>query len=179
MTHPDALSDRPELEPIGNDRLLFGMILGVLAFWLFAQTMLNVAPTMASALGIQTSVMNIAVSITALFSGIFVVVTASLALLISSLTGRRMFSAASVVGVFVVTIPMAAVIWEVGGDSVVRDLSGIATPTWLVMGIGDWLLGHEAVVDVKDLGPVYGAAGVALVAACVAILLARYRRVEQ
>jgi len=114
-----------------------------------------------------------------LYTGIFVVVTASLALLISSLTGRRMFSAASVVGVFVVTIPMAAVIWEVGGDSVVRDLSGIATPTWLVMGIGDWLLGHEAVVDVKDLGPVYGAAGVALVAACVAILLARYRRVEQ
>jgi hypothetical protein len=29
------------------------------------------------------------------------------------------------------------------------------------------------------MGPVYGAAGVALVAACVAILLARYRRVEQ
>jgi len=79
MTHPDAPSDRPELEPIGNDRLLFGMILGVLAFWLFAQTMLNVAPTMTSALGIQTSVMNIAVSITALFSGIFVVVMGGLA----------------------------------------------------------------------------------------------------
>ena len=27
----------------GNDRLLFGMILGVLAFWLFAQTTLNVS----------------------------------------------------------------------------------------------------------------------------------------
>ena len=26
---------------VGNDRLLFGMILGVLAFWLFAQTTLN------------------------------------------------------------------------------------------------------------------------------------------
>ena len=36
----------------GNDRLLFGMILGVLAFWLFAQTTLNIAPTMAADLGI-------------------------------------------------------------------------------------------------------------------------------
>jgi len=55
------------------------MILGVLAFWLFAQTMLNIAPTMAAALQIQPSVMNIAVSIAALFSGIFVVVMGGLA----------------------------------------------------------------------------------------------------
>ncbi|HJP70557.1 MAG TPA: MFS transporter [Candidatus Limnocylindria bacterium] len=50
------------------------MILGVLAFWLFAQTTLNIASTMATDLGMDMSVMNIAVSITALFSGIFIVV---------------------------------------------------------------------------------------------------------
>lgn len=64
---------------VGNDRLLFGIILGVLAFWLFAQTVLNIAPTMAKDLGVQMSVMNIAVSITALFSGIFIVVMGGLA----------------------------------------------------------------------------------------------------
>ena len=64
---------------VGNDRLLFGMIFGVLAFWLFAQTTLNIAPVMADELRIGTSVMNIAVSITALFSGIFIVVVGSLA----------------------------------------------------------------------------------------------------
>src|SRR5688572_4717113 len=63
----------------GNDTLLFGIILGVLAFWLFAQTTLNIAPAMAADLGITTSVMNIAVSITALFSGIFIVVIGGLA----------------------------------------------------------------------------------------------------
>ena len=63
----------------GNDRLLFGIIFGVLAFWLFAQTTLNISPVMATDLGIGTSVMNIAVSITALFSGIFIVVVGSLA----------------------------------------------------------------------------------------------------
>jgi DHA2 family multidrug resistance protein-like MFS transporter len=64
---------------VGNDRVLFGIIFGVLAFWLFAQTTLNISPVMAKTLGIETSVMNIAVSITALFSGIFIVVTGSLA----------------------------------------------------------------------------------------------------
>lgn len=63
----------------GNDRLLYGIILGVLAFWLFAQTTLNIAPAMAADLAISTNVMNIAVSITALFSGIFIVVVGGLA----------------------------------------------------------------------------------------------------
>ena len=64
---------------VGNDRVLFGIIFGVLAFWLFAQTTLNISPVMAEDLGIETSLMNIAVSITALFSGIFIVVVGSLA----------------------------------------------------------------------------------------------------
>jgi len=63
----------------GNDRLLFGIILGVLAFWLFAQTTLNISPLMARDLGVQPTLMNIAVSITALFSGIFIVVMGGLA----------------------------------------------------------------------------------------------------
>ena len=63
----------------GDDRLLFGIILGVLAFWLFAQTTLNIAPAMAADLAVATNVMNIAVSITALFSGIFIVVVGGLA----------------------------------------------------------------------------------------------------
>lgn len=63
----------------GNDRLLYGIIFGVLAFWLFAQTTLNIAPVMATDLGVETNIMNIAVSITALFSGIFIVVFGNLA----------------------------------------------------------------------------------------------------
>ena len=63
----------------GTERLLYGIILGVLAFWLFAQTTLNIAPTMAADLQVEQSFMNIAVSITALFSGIFIVVIGGLA----------------------------------------------------------------------------------------------------
>lgn len=63
----------------GNDRLLYGIILGVLAFWLFAQTTLNINVGMAKDLGMEQNAMNIAVSITSLFSGIFIVVFGGLA----------------------------------------------------------------------------------------------------
>ena len=112
------------------------------------------------------------------YTGIFAVVTGALALLVASLTGRRAFAAAGIVGVFLLTVPVAAVVRE-WGPGAVRHLAGMITPSWLVMGIGDWLLGHEGVIDdIGGYGPVYGAAGALLVVACLAILLARYRRVE-
>ena len=63
----------------GNNRLISGIVLAVVTFWLFAQTTLNIAPAMRADLRISESVNNIAVSITALFSGIFIVVAGSLA----------------------------------------------------------------------------------------------------
>ncbi len=63
----------------GNDKLLFGIILGVLAFWFFAQSTLNINVVMSEELQMNTSMMNIAVSITALFSGIFIVVFGGIA----------------------------------------------------------------------------------------------------
>ena len=63
----------------GNDRLLFGIILGVLTFWLFAQTTLNIAPDMGRDLRLGANTMNTAVALTSLFSGIFIVVIGGLA----------------------------------------------------------------------------------------------------
>jgi DHA2 family multidrug resistance protein-like MFS transporter len=63
----------------GTDKLILGIVLAVITFWLFAQTILNVAPTMRDELRISESLTNIAVSITALSSAIFVVVAGNLA----------------------------------------------------------------------------------------------------
>ena len=63
----------------GDDNLILGIVLAVVTFWLFAQTTLNVAPAMRRDLQIAEGVSNIAVSITALFSGIFIVVAGGLA----------------------------------------------------------------------------------------------------
>ena len=62
-----------------NNSLIVGIVLAVVTFWLFAQTMLNVAPTIRADLQISESLSNIAVSITALCSGIFIVVAGGLA----------------------------------------------------------------------------------------------------
>ncbi len=63
----------------GANALIVGIVLAVVTFWLFAQTTLNVAPTMREELGISESLNNIAVTITALFSGIFIVVAGGIA----------------------------------------------------------------------------------------------------
>jgi DHA2 family multidrug resistance protein-like MFS transporter len=82
----------------GNDKLLFGIILGVLAFWLFAQTTLNINVDMAKDLRMESSLMNIAVSITSLFSGIFIVVMGGLADRVGRLRIIRIGFASSVIG---------------------------------------------------------------------------------
>lgn len=62
----------------GNDRVLIGFILGLLTFWLFAMTLLNVNVEMQADLGINVSSMNLAVSISSLFSGLFIVIAGGL-----------------------------------------------------------------------------------------------------
>lgn len=74
-----GVSDAQDTTFKGNDKLLLGIIFGVITFWLFAQTTLNINTTMSADLGIDASTMNIAVSITSLFSGIFIVVMGGLA----------------------------------------------------------------------------------------------------
>jgi MFS transporter, DHA2 family, multidrug resistance protein len=63
----------------GTDKLILGIVLAVITFWLFAQTTLNIAPVMSADLKISHSVNNLAVTITALFSGLFIVVAGGLA----------------------------------------------------------------------------------------------------
>jgi MFS transporter, DHA2 family, multidrug resistance protein len=63
----------------GDNKLILGIVLAVITFWLFAQTTLSVAPAMRGDLRLALSVSNIAVSIAALFSGMFIVVAGGLA----------------------------------------------------------------------------------------------------
>lgn len=71
-----TISDTPF---VGNDRLLVGIVLSVLTFWLFAQSVINVVPAMISSLDISLETLTTAVSLSALFSGCFVVASGGLA----------------------------------------------------------------------------------------------------
>lgn len=63
----------------GNDRLLFGMIFGIATYWLFAGAITAGVPPLTKDLGISSSVVNSAVSITALICGVSIVTAGSIA----------------------------------------------------------------------------------------------------
>ncbi|MEI2778264.1 MAG: MFS transporter [Tetrasphaera sp.] len=68
----------------GNDKLLLGIVLAVVTFWLFAGSAGTVAPAILDDVNsskeyLDAASMNLAVSITALFSGLFIVLIGGLA----------------------------------------------------------------------------------------------------
>ncbi|NJC68412.1 ABC transporter permease [Planosporangium thailandense] len=107
----------------------------------------------------------------------YAAVYGSLSLLVASLAGRRAVAAAVVVAVFIVTTPIVGVIAVIGGPTA-QKLAFLASPTTVVQGVGTWLFG-VAGPEVRPYGPVYGLAMVVLLAACLLLLLARYRRVAR
>ncbi|HDG1668240.1 TPA: MFS transporter [Kluyvera ascorbata] len=68
-----------ETQYVGTDRLLAGIVLSVLTFWLFAQSVINVVPVVKSSIDISLETLTLAVSLSALFSGCFVVASGGLA----------------------------------------------------------------------------------------------------
>jgi len=88
----------------GNDRVLFGFILGLLSFWLFGMTILNVNVVMNQDLGLPNSSLNLAVSITALFSGMTVVVFGGLADKIGRVKITRLGFIFAIVGAALIAI---------------------------------------------------------------------------
>lgn len=63
----------------GSNRTLTGLVLAVLTFWLFAQSALNIGPVMATDTGLPQTTMNTAISLAALFAGMFVVIAGGFA----------------------------------------------------------------------------------------------------
>lgn len=59
--------------------MIVGIVFGVLTFWLFAQAMVNIVPAVQSDLGISLGPLNVAISMTALFSGMFIVAAGGIA----------------------------------------------------------------------------------------------------
>ena len=86
VTQADAstIGGKPSYQ--GTERLLWGIVLAVITFWLFAGTVGTVAPSVMKDINgatpgryINEQSMNFAVSITALFSGMFIVLMGGIA----------------------------------------------------------------------------------------------------
>src|SRR5699024_9812951 len=62
-----------------TNKLIIGIVFGVITFWLFAQAMVNIVPAVQADLDVDLGVLNIAISLTSLFSGMFIVVAGGMA----------------------------------------------------------------------------------------------------
>lgn len=63
----------------GTNKMIIGIVFGVITFWLFAQAIVNVVPAVQEDLGISLGTLNIGISLSALFSGMFIVAAGGLA----------------------------------------------------------------------------------------------------
>lgn len=63
----------------GTNKLTLGIVLGVLTFWLFAQSVVNIVPAINVDVKVPLSSLNFAISLTALISGCCVVVAGGFA----------------------------------------------------------------------------------------------------
>lgn len=63
----------------GNDKMLIGIILGLLSFWLFGMTMLSIQNVVQKDLQIDRDALGLAVTITSLVSGVTVVMFGNIA----------------------------------------------------------------------------------------------------
>jgi ABC-2 type transport system permease protein len=109
------------------------------------------------------------------YAAIASVVFSAIGILVASLAGRRAVAAAAIVAVFLVTVPVVAVIEAIGSETV-RHVAPVINPVSLVEGLKVWLYDVNN-FQIGDFGPAYLGVAVALVAVCTALLLVRYRKV--
>lgn len=116
-----------------------------------------------------------------LYAVVWAAVFSSISLLISSSTGRRAFASGGVVAVFLVTTPVVGVLVSLPSTTA-NHLAALFSPTTLIRGMWHWVAStrpQDTEIDIGGFGPLYVVVTVVLVAACVAGLLLRYRKVAR
>ncbi|MEU4245244.1 ABC transporter permease [Actinoplanes sp. NPDC026619] len=111
------------------------------------------------------------------YSVLWAFIFTSISLLVASLTGKRAFAAGGIVAVFLMTTPIVGVLSVLPSETS-RHLAALASPMSLIAGVEAWLRGRNDLgIDVGDFGAIYGIEAFCLIAACLLLLLARYRKV--
>jgi len=111
------------------------------------------------------------------YSMLWALLFAAISLLVASLTGKRAFAAGGIVAVFLMTTPVVGVL-SILPSHTAQQLAGLASPMTLISGVGTWLIHTpNSGIDIGEFGAVYAIEAVTLIAACLLLLLARYRKV--
>lgn len=121
-----------------------------------------------------------------LYAGVNATLVASIAALISSLSGRRAISAAMTAAFFLLSSAVVGIVTATAvatEKKALEQLSFLFSPQTLSQGIELWVFPHEpdrfGDYTVGPYGPVYGLAWLVAVAGSVLLLLVRYRKVAR
>lgn len=112
------------------------------------------------------------------YSLLWALMFAGIGLLVASFTGKQAFAAGGIVAVFSMTAPVVGVL-SLLPSTTAHELAFLASPMTLILVVGQWLFGADAdnAIDFGRFGPVYAIEAVCLIAVCLLLLLARYRKV--
>jgi ABC-2 type transport system permease protein len=109
------------------------------------------------------------------YAAITAVVLGAFAVPLASLASRRAIAAVVIVVAFAATAPVIGVIEAVGGTTA-QQLGPLVNPATLLTGLETWIYRDDKLA-IGPYGPLYLVVAVALVTACVAATVARYRKV--
>lgn len=105
----------------GTNKMLTGIVFGVITFWLFAQAMVNVVPAIQSDLGVSLDMLNVAISLAALFSGVFIVAAGGIADKIGRKKVANIGLGMSIIGSLLIVLATDATLLIVG-----RAIQGVS-----------------------------------------------------
>lgn len=106
----------------GNDSLLTGMILGVATYWLFGNSITAGVPPLIQDLGVSSSVVSTAISITALICGVSIVTAGSIADKIGRVKMTQFGFILSIVGSILCAVATGSTLLIAG--RIIQGLSG-------------------------------------------------------
>lgn len=106
----------------GNNRLLSGMILGVATYWLFGNAITAGVPPLTQDLGVSSSIINTAISITALICGVSIVTAGSVADKIGRVKMTQLGFILSIVGSILCAVAQGSALLIAG--RAIQGLSG-------------------------------------------------------
>ncbi|MCD8920337.1 MFS transporter [Staphylococcus gallinarum] len=125
----------------GDNKLLFGIFLGVITFWLFASSLVNIVPDLESSFDANYGTINVAVSLTSLLCGLFVVGAGGLADRYGRVKMTYIGLILSVIGSLMIIIPGFTSLLVIG-----RAVQGLSAafiiPSTLAI-INEYYIGRE------------------------------------
>lgn len=125
----------------GDNKLLFGIFLGVITFWLFASSLVNIVPDLESSFDANYGTINVAVSLTSLLCGLFVVGAGGLADRYGRVKMTYIGLILSVIGSLMIIIPGFTSLLVIG--RAVQGLSAaFVMPSTLAI-INEYYIGRE------------------------------------